>query len=203
LPFLALRVRDIFLFPFGYRGDVTYIHPSAWPEVRRWGRWLLALYAALLGGSLWLHTSFFLWTWLIPLAIGMPLLRLYLVCEHTLCPNSDDGFANTRTTISNPIVRFLLLHLPVHDAHHPGAPLLVGEPAGPRRAPSLPQHRLLSPARGAPVPAPAPQPRRQGLPPGQPRDHQELRLRLMSHESSGPRSSSSAQTHERAWRPAV
>ena len=27
LPFLALRVRDIFLFPFGYRGDVDYIHP--------------------------------------------------------------------------------------------------------------------------------------------------------------------------------
>lgn len=118
LPFLALRARDIFLFPFGYKGDVDYIHPSAWPEVRKWGRLLLAFYAALLGGSLALHSTVLLWTWLIPLAIGMPLLRLYLVCEHTLCPNSDDGFGNTRTTISNPIVRFLMWNLPFHAEHH-------------------------------------------------------------------------------------
>jgi len=32
IPFLMLRLRDIFLFPFGYRGDVDYIHPSAWPR---------------------------------------------------------------------------------------------------------------------------------------------------------------------------
>ena len=118
LPFVALRLRDLFLFPFGYRGDVDYIHPSAWPEVRRWGRLLLAFYALLLGVSLALHTTFFLWTWLIPLAIGLPLLRLYLVCEHTLCANSDDGFSNTRTTISNPIVRFLMWNLPFHAEHH-------------------------------------------------------------------------------------
>ena len=118
LPFLALRVRDIFLFPFGYRGDVDYIHPSAWTEVRRWGRLLLAFYALLLVVSLVLQTTFLLWAWLIPLLIGLPLLRLYLVCEHTLCPNSDDGFANTRTTISNPIVRFLMWNLPYHAEHH-------------------------------------------------------------------------------------
>jgi fatty acid desaturase len=118
LPFLALRLRDIFLFPFGYRGDVDYIHPAAWTEVRRWGRLLLAFYAALLVVSLALHTTFLLWVWVIPLLIGLPLLRLYLVCEHTLCPNSDDGFANTRTTISNPIVRFLMWNLPYHAEHH-------------------------------------------------------------------------------------
>ena len=118
LPFFALRARDIFLFPFGFKGDVDYIHPSAWPEVRRWGRWLLAFYAVLLGGSIALHTTVLLWVWLIPLAIGAPLLRLYLVCEHTLCPNSDDGFSNTRTTISNPIVRFLMWNLPYHAEHH-------------------------------------------------------------------------------------
>ena len=118
IPFFALRARDIFLFPFGYQGDVTYIHPAAWPEVRRWGRLLLAFYAVLLVVSLALQTTFLLWVWLIPLLIGAPLLRLYLVCEHTLCPNSDDGFSNTRTTISNPIVRFLMWNLPYHAEHH-------------------------------------------------------------------------------------
>jgi fatty acid desaturase len=118
IPFLMLRLRDIFLFPFGLRGDVNYIHPSAWPEVRRWGRWLLVLYAALIAGSLALGSAVVLWVWFIPLLIGLPLLRLYLLCEHTLCPNSDDGFANTRTTLSNPVVRLLMWNLPYHAEHH-------------------------------------------------------------------------------------
>jgi len=118
IPFFMLRTRDIFLFPFGYRGKVGYIHDGAWPEVRRWGRWLLALYAVLLVGSLALHTTIVLWTWFLPLLVGAPLLRMYLVCEHTLCPNSDDGFANTRTTLTNPIVRFLMWNLPYHAEHH-------------------------------------------------------------------------------------
>jgi fatty acid desaturase len=118
LPFFLLRFRDIFLFPLGLRGDVTYIEDKAWPEVRRWGRWLLALYAALLIGSLALATDVLVWVWLLPLVIGAPLLRLYLVCEHTLCPNSDDGFANTRTTLCNPQLRFLMWNLPYHAEHH-------------------------------------------------------------------------------------
>jgi fatty acid desaturase len=118
LPFFLLRLRDIFLFPFGLRGDVTYLPDKAWPEVRLWGRWLLALYAALLAGSILLRTDVLVWVWLLPLIIGAPLLRLYLVCEHTLCPNSDDGFANTRTTLCNPLLRFLMWNLPYHAEHH-------------------------------------------------------------------------------------
>jgi fatty acid desaturase len=118
LPFFVLRFRDIVLFPFGFRGDVDYIHEKAWPEVRRWGRWLLALCAVLLAGSIALHTTVLLWVWIFPLLIGAPLLRLYLLCEHTLCPNSDDGFANTRTTLCNPLLRFLMWNLPYHAEHH-------------------------------------------------------------------------------------
>lgn len=118
IPFFILRTRDILLFPFGFRGDVTYIHENAWPEARRWGRWLLAFYAVLLAGSLLLRTDVLLWVWLIPLAVGAPLLRLYLLCEHTLCPNSDDGFANTRTTLCNPLLRFIMWNLPYHAEHH-------------------------------------------------------------------------------------
>ena len=118
LPFLVLRARDLLLFPFGFKGDVTYIEESAWPEVRRWGRLLLAFYAALVVGSLALHTDVVLWVWFLPLLCGLPFLRAYLVCEHTLCPNSDDGFANTRTTTSNALVRFLMWNLPYHAEHH-------------------------------------------------------------------------------------
>jgi fatty acid desaturase len=118
LPFLAIRMRDIFLFPLGRRGDVDYIEEEGWPEVHRWGRLLLAFYAALIVGSILLGTTVVLWVWFIPLLIGLPLLRLYLVCEHTLCPNNDDGFANTRTTTSLLFVRFLMWNLPYHAEHH-------------------------------------------------------------------------------------
>ena len=118
IPFLTIKMRDIFVFPFGGKGDVTYIHPGAWPEVRRWGRLLLAFYAALIVGSVLLQSDAVLWVWFLPLLIGLPLLRLYLLCEHTLCPNSDDGFANTRTTLSHPVVRFLMWNLPYHAEHH-------------------------------------------------------------------------------------
>ena len=118
LPFLVLRARDILLFPFGYQGGVDYIHPKAWPEVRRWGRWQLALYVALIAGSIAFQTTIVLWTWFIPLLVGLPLLRLYLLAEHTLCPNSDDGFANTRTTTSTALLRFLMWNLPYHAEHH-------------------------------------------------------------------------------------
>jgi len=118
IPFLLIRARDIFVFPFGGRGGIDYIHEAGWPEVRRWGRLLLALYAAIVVGSIVLRTDIVLWVWFIPLMIGLPLLRLYLLCEHTLCPESDDGFANTRTTLSNPVVRFLMWNLPFHAEHH-------------------------------------------------------------------------------------
>ncbi|MEI6204103.1 MAG: fatty acid desaturase, partial [Enhydrobacter sp.] len=118
IPFFVLRTRDILLFPFGVRGDVDYIHPSGWAEARRWARYLLAFYLLLLAGSLYFQTTAVLWVWLLPLAIGSPLLRLYLLTEHTLCPNSDDGFANTRTTVCNPVLRFLMWNLPFHAEHH-------------------------------------------------------------------------------------
>jgi fatty acid desaturase len=118
IPFLMLRTRDLLLFPFGARGGVTYIHEASWPQVARWGRRLLAFYAVLLAGSILLETDLLLWSWLVPLAIGLPLLRLYLLSEHTLCANSDDGFANTRTTLSNRLLRFIMWNLPYHAEHH-------------------------------------------------------------------------------------
>ena len=68
---------------------------------------------AILGG-----VGVVLWVWFLPLLVGLPWLRLYLLCEHTLCPNTDDGFTNTRTTTSNRLIRFLMWNLPYHAEHH-------------------------------------------------------------------------------------
>lgn len=48
-----------------------------------------------------------LWVWLVPVLLGQPFLRLYLLAEHGDCPKVANMFQNTRTTFTNRIVRFL------------------------------------------------------------------------------------------------
>jgi fatty acid desaturase len=69
-----------------------------------------------------------LWIWMVPLFIGFPVLRLYLLAEHGRCPEVEDMFLNTRTTLSTRIVRFLAWNMPYHAEHH--------------AMPSVPFHRL-------------------------------------------------------------
>ena len=75
----------------------------------------------LLGGSLvWgmLGWSGLLCYWLLPLLFGQPFLRLFLLAEHTGCEESTNPEANTRTTLSNRWVRWLMWNMPYHAEHH-------------------------------------------------------------------------------------
>lgn len=56
--------------------------------------------------------------WLIPVLLGQPFLRFYLLAEHKLCPLVADMFRNTRTTLSVSAVRFLAWNMPYHVEHH-------------------------------------------------------------------------------------
>ena len=58
------------------------------------------------------------WCWLLPMVIGQPLLRLYLMAEHGGCEYVDDMFANTRTTFTTAIIRKLAWNMPYHAEHH-------------------------------------------------------------------------------------
>ena len=69
-----------------------------------------------------------LWIWIVPLFIGFPVLRLYLLAEHGRCPEVEDMFLNTRTTLSTRIVHFLAWNMPYHAEYH--------------AMPSVPFHRL-------------------------------------------------------------
>ena len=66
--------------------------------------------------------------WLIPQLIGQPFLRGYLLAEHTGCTLDRNGLTNTRTTLTNRIVRLLMWDMPFHAEHH--------------LYPSIPFHRL-------------------------------------------------------------
>jgi fatty acid desaturase len=87
-------------------------------EVVREARLILAIYAAILGLSLALHSWAVVLYWLIPVLLGQPFLRLYLLAEHSLCPQTDDMLANSRTTYTNAVIRFIAWNMPYHIEHH-------------------------------------------------------------------------------------
>ena len=56
--------------------------------------------------------------WIVPVLIGQPVLRLYLLAEHGLCPPVANMLENTRTTYTTRIIRFLAWNMPYHAEHH-------------------------------------------------------------------------------------
>ena len=99
-------------------GQITapYLPERRHAAMRREARVLLALYA-LIAGSL-LVSPLALWLWVVPALIGQPFLRLYLLAEHGHCPPVADMLENTRTTLTNAVVRFLAWNMPYHAEHH-------------------------------------------------------------------------------------
>ena len=115
---LLTRIRT--LLRRAVTGQVT----SPWvPESKRGlvigeARLYAAGYAVLLIGSVALHSTVLLWTWLVPLFLGQLLLRPYLYAEHTGCEHEHDAYTNTRTTFTNDFVRWFAWNMPFHVEHH-------------------------------------------------------------------------------------
>jgi fatty acid desaturase len=78
----------------------------------------LAAYALLALTSVALGQPYFVSFWLLPVAVGQPLLRAILLAEHTGCSQDDDASTNTRTTLTLWPVRLLMWEMPYHAEHH-------------------------------------------------------------------------------------
>lgn len=104
-----------------------YIPQSAIHAIKREAQMMVLCYlglgTAVMFGQVWI-----LFIWLIPLVLGFPVLRLYLLAEHGRCAFVANMFLNTRTTYTNRMVRFLAWNMPFHTEHHV--------------FPSVPYHRL-------------------------------------------------------------
>ena len=102
------------------RGRVKepYINPSKTSAVIVEARCFLVTYALCLAGSIFASNGVLILYWWIPLLLGQPLLRLYLLAEHTLCPLTTDMFRNTRTTLTGQLLRFISWNMPYHTEHH-------------------------------------------------------------------------------------
>ena len=109
--------RMLFVNAAGRNRD-AFVPPAARRAVAREARLFLLLYAGAAALSAQLGTTVLLWLWLLPLVLGQPFLRLYLLTEHTGCPHVPDMLQNTRTTFTNPLVRFFAWNMPYHTEHH-------------------------------------------------------------------------------------
>ena len=78
---------------------------------------MLAVYACATVFTLTI-SPILLWIWIIPVLLGSPVLRLYLLAEHGRCPNVANIFENSRTTYTSCMIRFLGWNLLYHAEHH-------------------------------------------------------------------------------------
>ncbi|WP_424134572.1 fatty acid desaturase [Roseomonas chloroacetimidivorans] len=106
----------------GWKGDLSaypFIHPAVAPRVIasiRAGSALTVALAVLAGVAFgWQAVLLF---WVGPQLLGQPLLRLYLLTEHTGCTEDANGLTNTRTMLTVAPVRLLMWEMPFHAEHH-------------------------------------------------------------------------------------
>jgi fatty acid desaturase len=115
LPFWIAMVKQTIGNALGHDPG-AFIPARARRRVQNEARYMLAFYA-LAGLSLF-FTPLLFWVWLLPLVLGQPFLRLYLLAEHGRCAFVEDMFDNTRTTYTTRLVRFLAWNMPYHVEHH-------------------------------------------------------------------------------------
>lgn len=115
LPYWAGMAKVTLALAMG-RGQARYLPAPALPRIRAEVRWILLGY--VLGAVSLFATPLLFWVWLLPVLLGQPFLRLYLLAEHGDCPRVANMFENTRTTFTTALVRFLAWNMPYHVEHH-------------------------------------------------------------------------------------
>lgn len=96
----------------------AYVTDRAVASIRLEARLFVLAYAALIVISIAFANSLLLWLWVVPVLLGQPFLRLYLLAEHRLCPHVANMLDNTRTTYTTRLVRFITWNMPYHTEHH-------------------------------------------------------------------------------------
>lgn len=112
------KIRTHTRVAMGHLDDFPYISAAARVETIRSTRLQLLVYGAAITLSIGFRQPWFLQYWLIPLAVGQPILRAILLAEHTGCTNDNNYLSNTRTTLTLAPLRWLMWNMPFHAEHH-------------------------------------------------------------------------------------
>lgn len=127
IPVLFGQVKTLVRNALGLCDD-SFVPQQRWGAIATEARLMLALYAAVAVVGIAWNVSEILAVWIVPMLLGQPFLRLYLLAEHGRCPQVANMFENTRTTFTNSIIRKLAWNMPYHAEHH--------------ACPTVPFHRL-------------------------------------------------------------
>ena len=117
LPYWMNQFRVMVLHAAG-RTTEPWIASSERGRIVLEARLFLASYAVIGAVSAVTGSALAVWCWIVPALLGQPMLRLYLMAEHTCCPTSPDMLENSRTVHTNALVRFLAWNMPFHAEHH-------------------------------------------------------------------------------------
>jgi fatty acid desaturase len=117
IPYWYAQVVSIARSAVGKTDDL-FVSRSKRSGIINEARLFAIIYLGCLIVSLVSASTVLVWFWLVPVILGQPFLRLFLLAEHTLCPYVPDMFDNTRTTITNSAMRFLCWNMSYHTEHH-------------------------------------------------------------------------------------
>ena len=117
LPYWGSQARTLFGHAAGRVAEPCVARPERGAVVRE-ARLYLASYAVLAALSVAAGNAAMFWFWVLPAVLGQPMLRLYLLAEHTGCPMVPDMLENSRTVHTTAAVHFLAWNMPYHAEHH-------------------------------------------------------------------------------------
>ncbi len=123
IPYWTGQFKLLLLFAAGNH-RVHYVNDARLPGVVYEARIFTAIYVTLVLISLFAGSEILWKYWILPVVLGQPFLRAFLIAEHVLCPKVEDMFQNTRTTLTNLPMRRLCWNMSFHTEHHayPGIP---------------------------------------------------------------------------------
>jgi len=98
------------------RGLADFVPPGAHGRVVFEARAMALIYGVALGSLSF--SPLLWWIWILPVILGQPFLRLFLLAEHGRCPHVANMFDNTRTTFTCRAARWLAWNVPYHAEHH-------------------------------------------------------------------------------------
>lgn len=117
LPYWIAEIRLISRHAAG-RVTEPFVPAHARARLIREARILYTVYSAIAVAALAAGSILPLLLWIGPVLLGQPLLRLFLLAEHTGCAESPDMLENSRTTRTHALLRYFAWNMPFHAEHH-------------------------------------------------------------------------------------
>ena len=113
------RLRALGLLALGRTAHFPFILPAHAARVIASARAQLAATLAIVAlAAASGRADLVLLHWIGPMLLAQPLMRAYLLAEHTGCSTDANGLTNTRTTHTNRFVRLTMWNMPFHAEHH-------------------------------------------------------------------------------------